>query len=101
MYCFDPRHYITTPWGNPKTGNFRAQFLLESILDLKQNLRNIGSDLLIKFGKPEEILPGAAPRPSSVNVQKGQQSEVGARLIFPILPFSSSILRNDEQFLGD
>ena len=58
VYCFDPRHYITTPWGNPKTGNYRAQFLLQSVLDLKQSLRSIDSDLLVKFGQPEDILPG-------------------------------------------
>ena len=58
MYCFDPRHYMTTPWGNPKTGNFRAKFLLESVLDLKESLRRIGSDLIIKYGQPEDILPG-------------------------------------------
>lgn len=58
LYCFDPRHFITTPWGNPKTGNFRAQFLLESVLDLKQSLRNVGSDLVIKLGRPEDVIPG-------------------------------------------
>lgn len=60
MYVFDPRHFILTPWGNPKTGNFRAQFLLDSVLDLKANLRGVGSDLIIKFGKPENVLPGTA-----------------------------------------
>lgn len=47
-----------TPWGNPKTGNYRSQFLLESVLDLKKSLRAVDSDLVIKFGKPEEVLPG-------------------------------------------
>jgi len=60
VYVFDPRHFILTPWGNPKTGNFRAQFLLDSVLDLKANLRGVGSDLIIKFGKPENVLPGTA-----------------------------------------
>ena len=50
-----------TPWGNPKTGNYRSQFLLESVLDLKKSLRAADSDLVIKLGKPEEILPGADP----------------------------------------
>ena len=58
VYCFDPRHYVTTPWGNPKTGNFRAKFLLESVLDLKESLRRVDSDLIIKYGQPEDILPG-------------------------------------------
>jgi deoxyribodipyrimidine photolyase len=60
VYVFDPRHFILTPWGNPKTGNYRAQFLLDSVLDLKANLRGMGSDLIIKFGHPEGVLPGSA-----------------------------------------
>lgn len=41
--------------GNPKTGAFRAQFLLESVLDLKRQLRALGSDLVIAMGRPEEV----------------------------------------------
>ena len=58
LYCFDPRHFMKTPWGNPKTGQYRAQFLLESVLDLKQSLRNIGSDLIVHLGKPEDAIAG-------------------------------------------
>jgi len=29
VFCFDPRFFSASAWGNPKTGNFRAQFLLE------------------------------------------------------------------------
>ena len=41
VYCFDPRHYGTTPWGVKKTGDYRAKFLLESVNDLKQNLQQV------------------------------------------------------------
>ena len=57
VYCFDPRHFGKTPYGFAKTGPFRAQFLLESVADLRNSLRAIGSDLIIRQGKPEEILP--------------------------------------------
>ncbi len=60
LYCFDPRQYIATPWGNPKTGAHHASFLLQSVLDLKQRLRDIGSDLVIHMGKPEEAIQGDA-----------------------------------------
>ena len=61
FFCFDPRFFCTsTPWGSPKTGAFRAQFLLESVLDLKAQLRAVGSDLLICTGKPEEASTGSA-----------------------------------------
>ena len=58
LYCFDPRQYQLTPFGHPKTGAFRAQFLLEAVLDLKASLRRIGSDLVIHLGRPEDVMPG-------------------------------------------
>ena len=57
VYCFDDSHFETTPYGFKKTGSFRAQFLLESLIDLDKNLRELGSGLLILRGKPEEELP--------------------------------------------
>jgi deoxyribodipyrimidine photo-lyase len=57
VYCFDESHFTTTEFGFSKTGSFRAQFLIESIIDLDNNLRAIGSGLIIVKGKPEvEIL---------------------------------------------
>lgn len=53
VYCFDEMHYQITEYGFYKTGNFRAQFLLESLKDLDQSLRKLGSGLLIVKGKPE------------------------------------------------
>lgn len=56
VYCFDTRQFGTTAFGFPKTGAIRAKFLLETVRDLKLNLQDIGSDLVIKIGKPEEIV---------------------------------------------
>ena len=56
VYCFDPRQFGTTAFGFEKTGPFRAQFLLESVADLRQNLRALGSDLIIRCGEPETVL---------------------------------------------
>lgn len=39
VYCFDPRHFGTTPFGSPKTGKYRSKFILECVMDLKQQLR--------------------------------------------------------------
>lgn len=55
VFCFDPRFLSASAWGNPKTGPYRAQFLLESVADLKARLRAAGSDLLVALGKPEEV----------------------------------------------
>jgi len=60
VYCFDPRQFGTTSYGFPKTGAFRAQFLLESVADLRTSLRAINSDLIIRTGLPEVILPALA-----------------------------------------
>ena len=38
----------------PKTGKFRAKFIIESIADLRSSLRALGSDLIVRVGKPEE-----------------------------------------------
>ena len=57
VYVFDDRLMKgKTRFGFPKTGPFRARFILESIADLRHNLRQTGSDLLIRIGQPEIIL---------------------------------------------
>lgn len=59
VFTFDPRWFSATSFNNGylKTGPYRAQFLLESVADLKERLRGIGSDLLVTMGPPEETLP--------------------------------------------
>lgn len=58
VYCFDPRHYETTKFGSLKTNSFRCNFLMESIRNLRANIRSkLGSDLLVSFGRPEELIP--------------------------------------------
>lgn len=54
VYVFDERVFLgKTRFGFPKTGKFRAQFILESAENLRRNLQQLGSDLLIRTGKPE------------------------------------------------
>lgn len=57
LYCFDPRQFGQTAFGFPKTGSYRAQFLLESVADLRRSLQALGSDLVVRVGKPEKIIP--------------------------------------------
>ncbi|CAH0996615.1 Cryptochrome DASH [Emticicia aquatica] len=56
VYIFDERQFLNTPLGFKRTGAFRTKFLIESVENLRTNLQSIGSDLIIKIGKPEEIL---------------------------------------------
>ncbi|AFZ36505.1 cryptochrome, DASH family [Stanieria cyanosphaera PCC 7437] len=62
VYCFDQREFKQTSFGFPKTGNYRAQFLLESVADLKKSLQKLGSDLIIYWGFPEQIIPHLAQK---------------------------------------
>ncbi|MGK7931937.1 MAG: DASH family cryptochrome [Microcystaceae cyanobacterium] len=57
FYCFDDRQFGETTFGFPKTGFFRAKFLRESVQDLRQSLEKLGSNLVIRQGKPEIIIP--------------------------------------------
>jgi deoxyribodipyrimidine photo-lyase len=57
VYCFDPRHFELTSFKTSKTGAIRAKFLLESVSDLRKSFQDAGGDLIIRFGKPEEVLP--------------------------------------------
>lgn len=59
IYCFDPRFVggnTMTPFGSQKCGVIRAKFLLDSVIDLRNNLEKKGSGLVVAYGKPEEVL---------------------------------------------
>ncbi len=60
VYIFDPRIFEEHQLGFPKTGELRHQFLIESVENLQENLQKIGSNLIIKTGFPEDILPTLA-----------------------------------------
>jgi len=60
VYCFDESHFQRTGFGFEKTGTFRTSFLLESLLNLDQELRKKGSGLIVVKGKPEIELPQLA-----------------------------------------
>jgi deoxyribodipyrimidine photo-lyase len=57
LYCFDDRQFGQTSFGFPKTGAFRSQFLLESVADLRHSWQTCGSDLIIRRGLPEIVIP--------------------------------------------
>lgn len=57
VYILDLRLFGETKYGTLKTGNIRAQFILESVLALKNSFQQIGGNLLIATGNPEEIIP--------------------------------------------
>lgn len=62
VFCVDPRQFGKTAFGFPRTGAFRAKFLIEALADLRQRLRSHDCDLVALRGKPEELLPALAQR---------------------------------------
>jgi len=61
IYIFDEREFLgKTRFGFPKTDKYRAQFVIESVINLRKNLESVGSGLVVRIGKPEEIIPEIA-----------------------------------------
>jgi deoxyribodipyrimidine photo-lyase len=58
VFIFDERVFEgRTHWFDfPKTNAHRAKFILESVADLRENLRQRGSELYVRVGKPEEVI---------------------------------------------
>ncbi len=108
VYCFDEAHFKTTKFGFKKTGNFRAHFLLESLMDLDKNLRAVGSGLIVVKGKPEVEI---AKLIEKYNVQKVYAKDEVAyeelqtqalvqkelsKINTPLVTFNSSTLYQEE-----
>jgi len=60
VYCFDPYYFQPTSSSAPKTGSFRARFLLEAVADLRKNLQDFGAELIIRIGNPADVIPQLA-----------------------------------------
>lgn len=56
VYVFDPREFGKSSSGFDKTGPHRARFLLQCVADLREKIKELGSDLVVRVGKPEEVL---------------------------------------------
>ncbi|MEO0560239.1 MAG: DASH family cryptochrome, partial [Bacteroidota bacterium] len=60
VYCLDPRHTDETAWGFRKTEGYRTAFVLESLRDLRGRMQALGGDLIVRRGRPEDVLPPLA-----------------------------------------
>ena len=55
VYIFDDRIFKgKTSFGFDKCGKFRSKFIIDAVADLRNNLRQKGSDLIVRVGKSEE-----------------------------------------------
>ncbi|GLR17408.1 DASH family cryptochrome [Portibacter lacus] len=58
VYVFDERVFLgKTKYGFRKTEKYRSKFIIQSIHNLRQNLKERGCRLIVRVGKPELILP--------------------------------------------
>lgn len=57
VYIFDDRVFRSkTKFGFPKTGQHRARFIIESVQDLRDNLKKLNSNLIVRSGITEDII---------------------------------------------
>mmetsp|Transcript_7658 Transcript_7658/g.11250 ORF Transcript_7658/g.11250 Transcript_7658/m.11250 type:complete len:605 (+) Transcript_7658:108-1922(+) len=83
IYCFDPRFIgsnAKSEFGSLKCSARRAQFMRESVEDLRQNLKKRGSNLLVAQGKAEDVigslLQGIQSKQENMSVTVYCQTEV-------------------------
>ncbi|MEL6836513.1 MAG: DASH family cryptochrome [Bacteroidota bacterium] len=62
VYIFDEQWLGEDRWGFQRTGPYRMQFLLESLQDLKEHLKEVGSDLIIQRGNPLTLITALAEK---------------------------------------
>ncbi|WP_284013939.1 DASH family cryptochrome [Halobaculum litoreum] len=66
VYAFDPREYGEREFGGrssfrfEKTGAHRTRFRREAVADLRERLRERGSDLVVRHERPEVVVPAVA-----------------------------------------
>jgi deoxyribodipyrimidine photo-lyase len=57
VYIFDERIFNSkTAFGFKKIDKYRAKFVIESVQNLRDNLKKIGAELIVRVGKPEDII---------------------------------------------
>lgn len=102
-YCFDPKHYELSTFGFKKTEKFRAKFLIETIKDLKANLKVLNIELFVSIKSPEITIKSLTDKYKiySVNLQKEWTSEEvdTFKKVRESLPLEVDTLEYYDQFL--
>jgi len=57
VYCFDKKNFEKEQFGFKKTGKYRAKFLIESVQDLSENLKNFNIPLFVTHDYSHHFLP--------------------------------------------
>ena len=103
VYFFDPKLFKVDKFGFQKTAKFRAKFLIETIIDLKNNLKDLNITLLTYFDSPENKLEELCKEHSvsAIYTQKEwTQEEVRTNeKIKKTIPSDIAIIEDYDQFL--
>lgn len=103
IYCFDQYSFSVNSFGFKKTEKFRAQFLIETVADLKQNLTKKNISLLTYFDKPEVSIPKVCKKYNITRIytqKEWTKEELETNnAIKNILTNSVSIIEDYNQFL--
>lgn len=73
VYVFDQRYFDKNFLGFKRTGLFRTKFLLEAVEDLRSNLQQKGSDLIVRTGIAEDIIARIAKESDATAVYAGKE----------------------------
>lgn len=80
-YIFDSRDQNETQYGTAKCGPHPTAFRRESVQDLRASLRDLGGSLIVRQGRPEDILPELPTQTDAeaVSAQTKPATEEGQR----------------------
>jgi len=103
VYFFDPKLFKVDKFGFQKTAKFRAKFLIETIIDLKNNLKDLNITLLTYFDSPENKLEELCKEHSvsAIYTQKEwtQEEVTTNEKIKKTIPSDIAIIEDYDQFL--
>ena len=68
FYCFNPKVFSENKLGFKKTDVFRTKFLIETVHNLKENLKKNNISLIIKIGNPVEELSNVITQHNISNI---------------------------------
>ena len=103
LYVLDPNRFSTTRWGFKKTERFRAQFLLESLADLRHQLQLLGIPLYVEFQSTVKAVPEFFENFEAAALfyqeEWTEEESQESRQVLSLLPKTASVKHCKDQFL--
>lgn len=103
LYVLDPNRFTTTRWGFKKTERFRAQFLLETLADLRHQLQLLGIPLYVEFQSTVKAIPEFFENFEAAALfyqeEWTEEESQESRQVLSLLPKTASVENCKNQFL--